>query len=849
LGSVDAQRRKVPGEVKVWDAGSGQEVLALKGHLDSVHDLAYSPDGQRLATAGGDRLVKVWDAQNGRELLSLKVDVAGFRSVAYSPDGQRLASAGHDQAVKVWDAETGREVLTLKGHHGAVRGVAFSPNGHYLASAGQDKTVKVWEIKTGREAFTLKGHTSLVSRVAYSPDGQFLASASLDGTVKVWDAQTGQDALDLNGHTNTVTSVAFSPDGKRLASAAHARVFLSPDGKLRSNAAHDPTVKVWDVRTGQELLSLKGHPGDVTSLAFSPDGKRLAGAVGERGKPPEVKVWDAGTGQELLSLKGHPGDVRSVAFSPDGKRLASASWNKTVKVWDAFSGQEILSLQGHACVAFSPDGKRLASVGVHEAGAKPHGWQVKVWDAGNGQEVLSLKGDTKSGFIGGNTVAFSSDGKRLASTNGYEVKVWDAETGQESLTLKGHTQPVASVAYSPDSQRLASASGDGTVKVWDTATGQETLTFRIGGNVHTVAFSPDGQRLASDWYHLVRVWDARVLTEDEKAAAVLVRALFAEGLTPAEVLAKIGKDPALPEVIRRFAVATAQDYYLGPEATAEALARRAQAHALRKDWAQAVAVLSKAISMRPSVAEYWRQRADVHTNQKLWTHVTADLSEALRLSPNTYWYWSRRAHAHCEQYLWDKAASDFEKAISLNASEANNLMNRADDLRCLAIVRLVSGDAAGYCRECARLLPLLDKLPQAGFFVYTLAVASGAVPDMGQVVRLAETRQKVPALADPVRQDQIKRNLGVILYRAGKYEQAIQHMKDGKPENDWYYCPFQAMAYQRLGKTDEAKTWLEKSRPNLRRMEDLSWRWRETLRLLHHEAQTLIQSKVKDAKP
>jgi WD40 repeat protein len=182
-------------------------------------------------------------------------------------------------------------------------------------------------------------------------------------------------------------------------------------------------VKVWDAATDQLTLTLKGHTGPVFSVAFSPDGKRLAsGSAGGdrqgRPLPGEVKVWDAATGQKTRTLKGHTGGVLSVAFSPDGKRLASASLDQTVKVWDAATGQETLSLQGHTyvveSVAFSPDGKRLASAS---------------WDK--------------------------------------SVKVWDAATGQLTLTLKGHTDPITSVVFSPDGQRLASAGRDRTVKIWD----------------------------------------------------------------------------------------------------------------------------------------------------------------------------------------------------------------------------------------------------------------------------------------------------------------------------------------------------------------------------------------------
>ncbi|KAG6329629.1 hypothetical protein ID866_9461 [Astraeus odoratus] len=307
---------------------------------------------------------------------------------------------------------------------------------------------------------------------------------------KGYDEYWPTHQMTLREHTSPVTSVVFSPDGKRIASGSD-----------------DNTVCLWDVETGLQLGGpLKGHTSSVTSVAFSPDGKRIASGSDDS----TVCLWDVETGLQLGSpLKGHTSSVTSVAFSPDGKRIASGSFDNTICLWDAETGSQLGSpLERHTSsvtsVAFSPDGKRIAS------GAFDH--TIFLWDAETGSQLgSSLEGHTSSVT----SVAFSPDGKRIASgSDDNTICLWDAEIGlQLGSPLRGHTSSVTSVAFSPDGERIASGSFDNTICLWDAETGLQ-LGSPLEGHIYrvnSVAFSPDGKRIASGSDdNTICLWDAEI---------------------------------------------------------------------------------------------------------------------------------------------------------------------------------------------------------------------------------------------------------------------------------------------------------------------------------------------------
>lgn len=246
-------------------------------------------------------------------------------------------------------------------------------------------------------------------------------------------------------------------------------------------------------------------------MVFSPDWTRIATASWDK----TVKVWDALTGKELLTLAKHSEHVRRVVFSPDGKRLASASGDKTVKIWDSVSGAELQTLANHAAgvwtVAFSADGKRLASTGV--------GMKVKEWDSATGQLCRTFPTNSPG------NLAYSTDGKRLATFNGFgNVEIIDNPADQPLAPQSGHTGAVTSVAFSPDGQQLASASVDQSVRLWNASTGQIVRTFKGQGSaVSQVAFDSGGTSLTSVAAMQfqpgsAKVWNIASGTESQKLA-------------------------------------------------------------------------------------------------------------------------------------------------------------------------------------------------------------------------------------------------------------------------------------------------------------------------------------------
>jgi WD40 repeat protein/serine/threonine protein kinase len=300
-----------------------------------------------------------------------------------------------------------------------------------------------------------------------------------------------QSVMTLEGHSSAITSLAFSPDGKRIVSSA--------EGKVEG----EEIIKIWNVSTGQETLSFLNDnlkSTDIRSIAFSPDGTRLV--MG--GYDKQVRVADATTGESIFKTAGHSIGIHTVAYSPNGNLFASGSADKSIKLWDASNGDLIRSLIGHESVIrsidFSPNGNLIASGSADKS--------IKIWDVETGQLTKTIEAAGYKKIV--MSVAFSPDGKKIASaSDDGMIKIWSAESGKEIKTLKGHTDVTYCVKFDPTGTRLVSASGDKTIKIWDVETGSVIYTL-LGhtDRVTSVAFHPDGKKIASgSMDQTVKIWD------------------------------------------------------------------------------------------------------------------------------------------------------------------------------------------------------------------------------------------------------------------------------------------------------------------------------------------------------
>lgn len=412
-----------------------------KAHDGPILDLAINPEGSLMATASEDGTVKIWGFLGGYAAWVSGIEPVhtineDSISLAFSPDGTHLATGAPDGEVHVWDARDGRQLVSLVGHTSYIHDLTFTPEG-YLITGSEDTTIRIWDPKPAGELFTLTSPQP-VQELAISPNGKYITAGLEEQTILVWERASGQLLYPPIFSGNLpVYALAFNPDGTLLATS---------------------NMDILDTETGERLCQLVGHTDRVTANAFRPQGTYLATASYDQ----TVKVWDLRDCETLLTpianLIGHEDRVEGITFSPDGRQIASVGRDRIVRIWDLSSGTEELNWSSDNTitgVAFNYDGTHLA-VSDQEG-------TINLWDitSATPQITHSLSGHTGAVF----DIDISPDGKFIASAGSDGAgKVWDLATGEEFYTLYGHLGVATSVEFGPDGTWLVSSGKDGVVR-------------------------------------------------------------------------------------------------------------------------------------------------------------------------------------------------------------------------------------------------------------------------------------------------------------------------------------------------------------------------------------------------
>ncbi|MBI2480522.1 MAG: protein kinase [Planctomycetia bacterium] len=526
----------------------------LDGHTAAVRSVQFSADGKLVLSAGHDNTVKVWSVDSPVALKTLRGHDSWVRACAFSPDGQWVLSGGYDNHARLWNVEGYEEIRVLRGrvlegHQDAIMAVSFSRDGHQIATASRDRTAKSWNADTGAELVSFReGHLFLASDSAFFSDNKRLLTSAVDNTVRIWDVASGVEVRRLE-HTGRAAAVAVSHDNRWVATGSDVR-----------------TAQLWNADTGELIRALDGHKVEITAVAFSPDDRIVySGDANGRGV-----LWNRETGEQLHRLDWHTSKIAAARFTPDGSRLLTASDDKNVCQWDvsklasdpesvvpmiplllkhadsvisldlSANGQRVLTacLDGKLRVwdvanaalirtfhsasspvstaALSRDGRLALSVHADER-------VVRVWNIETGNALPSGDNAGSDAFLDFNKLGglvwsarFSNDGNSLLTVGGNEARLWDmrreipGSNDREMMTFSPHAA-VASANFSPDGQRIVTASWDNSARIWNAVTGADEVKL-IGGHsgyVNSAVFSPKGEFvLTSSDDRTAKLWDA-----------------------------------------------------------------------------------------------------------------------------------------------------------------------------------------------------------------------------------------------------------------------------------------------------------------------------------------------------
>ncbi|WP_341526503.1 serine/threonine-protein kinase [Nostoc sp. UHCC 0302] len=505
-------------------------VQTIRNYADSVHSLAFSPDGKLLAT--GLYSVKLWQLINGQEIKTYEYP---SWILTFSANGKNLASSLGEE-LSVWDIDSGKENLNFTLGWNNIDFVAFSSDGQMLAASMRKEEIQLWDVNTGDKVRTIT-ITERYGHLVFSLDGRILAGATVgmksEDIIKLWEVSTGKEICTIYSRSKYINALALSPDGEILASEETYGGFFYPS-KSR--------IRLWDVANGKNIYSIKADS-EVSSLAFSPNGDILASVDRYNGN---VKVWllsrVQGKQVKLTNIhtltSSYRGFNKPIKFSPDGRILADG-----ITLWDVASGREIYKLNGHSeavdLLTISPDGQNIATTSksgitlwhipsgtfirrfekysldtvVFSANGKilisANKDRMILWEVATGRKIQDTPCELKESRVI-SAVALSQDGEIYAQAaySDKKIRLIKVSTDQNISTITTQSEGVGCLAFSPNKEILASSSFDKIIKLWEVKTGEAIRTINTYPHSATsIAFSPNGKILVCGGSDCIQLWD------------------------------------------------------------------------------------------------------------------------------------------------------------------------------------------------------------------------------------------------------------------------------------------------------------------------------------------------------
>ncbi len=506
--------------VRLANAMNGQPIREFKGANAGVESVAQSPNGALIAVATADKRMLIWQAGDGRLLANVASPATGL---AFHPNSNQLLTGGSDGSLKLWAMPPALE-RTLA-HPDAVRAAVVSADGKRMFTGGADKIVRAWNLPDAKmPERQYSGHTAAVNAVALSGDGKFLASAGDDETIRFWNQSNGQQTGLIGAHTGPVTSLAFHNSGQVLSASTDGSIklwhqpgegkllahpgqvtsaVLSSDGSRLLTGCSDKQVRLWNLGNGQIERPFSGPSLGVLCVAMNSTGTQVAAGSADK----TLFVWNTADAKEVRKFT-LAAAVNSVAFSPDGKLLAGGLADNSIHLFDLTMGKEIKTISGHSgavnALKFTNKNDHLVSASADKT--------VQIWNIANGKSQIKLE---HSGTV--QTLALNKDGTRIAAGGADKrVTVWTL-AGQTTITTPAD---VLSVCFSPDESRLLVGCADNKARVYG-IDGQLIEFFPHEGPVHAVAFHSDGKRVfTASADKTARMWPLSLVWQAQHAGPV-----------------------------------------------------------------------------------------------------------------------------------------------------------------------------------------------------------------------------------------------------------------------------------------------------------------------------------------